>query len=201
MIFSTQSFAQSDDVKATAGSIEQTAAPNNRLDVNETARMTGKLCAILHKAEISENISITELFDEVLFKHSGIDPDSQNARLRLANFWNENSARIICPTSAGLYQTQHIFKRAIQLNLHKDALFDYFLSNPVEFPIDANVVEIYPNGKSSTLLDFIDAVLSSPNVVEKYNVGQIKRLKRIIEVRFDGKRSNELSAHESEKNL
>ena len=71
-------------------------------------------------------------------------------------------------------------------------LRDYLFSDPENFPIDPNIVSVNQYGQEETLLDYIDRVLSSHDVVRKYNTDSIREVRDIIENEFGGKRAREL---------
>jgi len=96
-------------------------------------------------------------------------------------------------SSGGTYVSQHFFKRAIRLNLHKAALLDYFLEDASKFPINVNALEVYPDGTKATVLDFLNNILASPSLSAGYNVGQLRRLKHVLVRKYDAKTASDLS--------
>ncbi|MWV29200.1 hypothetical protein [Aurantiacibacter rhizosphaerae] len=154
--------------------------------------MSAELCLILTKESSLDKYSAAENLEETLLRFSSISRISPNYKLQLANFWNKHSESIICEANSGLFPRQHLFKRAIQMNVQDKVLVDYFLSDENKFPINMNVIEVLNDGEKSTILDYIDKVIAEPDANQIYNIGQVIGIKNIIEKLYNGKRAKEL---------
>ena len=85
---------------------------------------------------------------------------------------------------------QHLSKRIIDMRLHKDVYYKYLLRDK---EIDINGIDIV-NGRKETILDYIDGILSDPDAEDKYNVKEIKGLRRMFVKRFGAKSAEELDS-------
>lgn len=83
-------------------------------------------------------------------------------------------------------------KRVVSLGMYETILYDFFLYDEEEYPINVNTVEILPNGEKETLLDYINKILADPEVDKKYDVKEIKQLKRVIVKDYNAKTAAEL---------
>lgn len=171
------------------------------LTQQQADNVKNRACTALHQGRTMENYSLPKTIEKIIFVHWGIIGITPEDKKRLAQTWNFYAPMFVCPPSSGIYPTQHLYKRAIELNVHQGFLHGWLLANPEELPIDINVVEIALDGTGSTLLDYIDMLLALPDVKKKYNVGQLIRLRRIVESRFNGKRVHEMGPCERERRL
>ncbi|GHB05093.1 hypothetical protein GCM10009069_29510 [Algimonas arctica] len=171
------------------------------LSEQERDNMRNRICLALNVARTDEQMSLSDTIDTLISEHGEFDETAQNHDLKKANFWNAYSPSMSCPPTAGLYPQQHVFKRAILMAVYSEALNQYFLADSKKFPIDMNVIEVEADGTPTTVLDFIDYILAREEAREAFNVGQIIRLRRTIEVRFDGKRAIDMDRQELEKRL
>jgi len=172
--------------------IGDTVQSPNYLTQRSIDSMKMKICMAMNQGKSDASISIPKKINSIIIAFSGLDPQSEDINEKIAKVWNRYSDQMICPTINGVYPTQHIYKRAIELKVEKGALVDYFLKDAGNFPINMNAVENKPDGTQETVLDYLDRILANPNVQNKYNAGQLIRVKKIIERRFDGKRAREL---------
>ena len=124
----------------------------------------------------------------------GISKEDPKYKEKLTKFWNENADKFICHEEGTTERTrnpQHFLKRIVDLGMHKSVLNGFLLSNPYKLPINVNTVEIY-NGKEETLLDYLDAIISNPDNEEKYNIPEIKSLRRLLLMGYNAKTAAEL---------
>lgn len=190
--------AQNDMLEANANPPDSLAYVAQEISVYDFNTMRLRMCLIASAFTNDEEYDFAEAFDSVLLEYSGIDPNDADRQLKLAIFWNRYVPGMICPVTANLFESQHIYKRIVVLGVHRRIFAEYFLRDPNEFPVEVNSVEIDRNGNYATLLDYIHKILDTPRIRSIYNAGQLMRLKRLIEVRFDGKRVQEMSAEELE---
>lgn len=174
-----------------------TAIPNSRLSDQEITTLSNELCTVLARMPTaSSNFVGAKEIEKRLLRYFKVDVTAPDYRLEIAKHWNYYSNRMICPATNGTYPTQHIYKRALAMNYHTPILDEYFFADEVTFPIDPNVVEVLEDGSYSTVLDYIDAMLSRPDASTTYNIGQVAGLGEIIVDFFGGKRVREMSADE-----
>jgi len=165
-----------------------------KLSNQEISQMASQLCSTLHNTRVSKtSADLGENLEAVLVKFSKISDDDIYLDEKISTFWNAYSENMICRSSGGTYVSQHFFKRAIRLNLHKAALLDYFLEDASKFPINVNALEVYPDGTKATVLDFLNNILASPSLSAGYNVGQLRRLKHVLVRKYDAKTASDLS--------
>lgn len=162
------------------------------LTENTVQTLANELCSVIQNARVISNYSVADNVEARLVRYGNIDKNSKDYKLQIAEFWNKYSDRMICSADNGRYPRQHVFKRAIEMNIQQEFFMDYFLTDEVKFPINVNAVEIYDNGTRSTVLDYIDAVLAREDARERYNVGQIVGIKKVFEQLYGGKRAREL---------
>ncbi|GHB05115.1 hypothetical protein GCM10009069_29540 [Algimonas arctica] len=160
-----------------------------------------RMCLATHFLRNEEAYDINEALESILFEYSDIDPDGVDSQMKLVEFWNHYVPGMICPSTSNLFDQKHLYKRIIDLGVHRRVLPGYFLRDNIEFPVDINVVEIGKDGKPTTVLDYLDELLTTPELRRLYNAGQLTRLRRLIVMRFDGKRVHEMSPQELEERL
>ena len=130
--------------------------------------------------------------ENYILKHLGISRKTKGYKLLVANFWNANSQDLICRTSTGgLRNPQHFMKRVVEMNMQNEALYDFILYDPEEYPITVNHIEIY-NGKKETILDYIENILTTPGNDKKYNFQELQSLKRILIDEYGAKLATQL---------
>lgn len=196
----TSSLAQAQSLTSDLGSLSEDGnAPVTALMDNDVGRMAGELCRTLAVQRVSDNFLASEELQKKLLFYSKIDNDAQDAKVKLAKFFNYYSPRMMCPASNGMYPPQHVFQRALALNIQAE-VFKFFLQHPEEFPIDVNVIT-YAGSKPLTLLDYIDDMLAIPNSERRFNLGQVRGVKRVVTDYFGGKRVAEMSDEEIEARL
>jgi len=159
---------------------------------SEVSTVRSRICSSIYEFRTVEGASFQNNMKRIAAQELGIDLRTLQGKKQFADYWNANNDQMICKSIAGIYPAQHVFKRAIQMKVDKPILREFFLTNPNDFPINVNAVETLANGEKETLLDYVDKVLRHPEVDNIFNKGQIIRLKRILELRFDGKRAHEL---------
>ncbi|SDS51188.1 hypothetical protein [Winogradskyella sediminis] len=123
-----------------------------------------------------------------------ITKEDPNYKEKLTKWWNENNHRFICHeegTTEDTRNPQHFLKRIVDLGMHKTVLYNFLLSDPENYAIDVNTIEIY-NGKEETILDYIDNALSEPSASSKYNVKEIKSLRGWLVMGYNAKTAEEL---------
>lgn len=171
------------------------------LTAKEFNGMRLRICQAMSFSTNDMSYDVKDASESILFRYSGIDPNGVDSQKKLVEFWNHYVPGVICPSSANLFDSKHLYKRAIDLGVHQPWLPGYFLRDNVEFPVDINVVEIGKDGKPTTVLDYLDEILTTPELRRIYNTGKLTRLRRLIVVRFDGKRVHEMSPQELEERL
>ncbi|GHB05101.1 hypothetical protein GCM10009069_29520 [Algimonas arctica] len=160
-----------------------------------------RVCTALHQSGNTENFSISETVEGIIFFYMGIKGDTPGNRKLLAESWNFYAPMFVCQATSGIYPTQHVYKRAIELSVYDEFIVDWLLSDPEGFLIDISVVEIALDGTGSTLLDYIDMIQARSDAKEIYDLGQLIRLRRIVESRFNGKRLHEMGPCERERRM
>lgn len=190
--------AQGEILEANADPLASLSYVPREISSSDLNSIRLRMCLIASAFRNDEDYDFGEAFDSILLEYSDIDPNDPDRQFKLAIFWNRYLPGMICPTTANLYESKHIYKRIIDLGVHKRIFGEYFLRDPNEFPVDVNSVEIDRNGNYATLLDYIYEILENPELRRLYNAGQLMRLRRLIEVRFDGKRVQNMSAEELE---
>jgi hypothetical protein len=171
------------------------------LTVEEFYPMMLRICHVMSFYRNDESYDIKKASESILFEYSDIDPDGVDSQRKLVEFWNHYVLGMICPSASNLFDQKHLYKRIIELGVHRGALTKYFLRDNIEFPVDMNAVEIGKDGKPTTILDYLDEILTTPELRRIYNAGRLMRLRRLIVVRFDGKRADEMSAQELERRV
>lgn len=171
----TQSFAESVELK--------------KIEIDQ---LRVQLCNSLMQGLNDSEYSIPENFESRLLSYGRISKNERFYKLKVAEFWNSHNDEMICPPRSGLYPDQHLYKRAFEPGVEKELFLNYLLVNRSEFPIDVNAVEILPNGKRSTVLDYIEAVLARPDQDEYFNIGQVRGIRSILIKDFGAKLAEEL---------
>ena len=155
-------------------------------------RISADVCSSIQEFRSFEGSSFQDNMKRIAIQELQADLNTPQGKIQFADFWNANNDKMVCTSLAGIYPAEHVFKRAIQMRVDKPILREFFLASPTDFPINVNAVETLETGEKETVLDFVDKVLNLPDVDDMYDKGKIIRLKRILELRFDGKRAHEL---------
>lgn len=163
------------------------------LSDRQVSSLASELCMAIANAHVSSDFELPKKLEASLLKFSKINASTPDYRLKIARFWNHYSPNMICSADSGLFPTQHLFKRALAMDMQKMVLENYFFADEIAFPIDVNTIEIESDGSAETALDYIDLILSSPKAAEKYNVGQVAGIRDILVDLYGGKRANEMS--------
>ena len=119
---------------------------------------------------------------------------NKNYKQKFTELYNKYSDKFICtdkPTEKSR-NPEHFLKRVVCLSMYESIFYDFLLSDPEEYPIDVNTVEIV-NGKPETLIDYIDNIITNPEISKNYDVGQIKDLKSWLVEEYGAKKANELN--------
>ncbi|GHB05108.1 hypothetical protein GCM10009069_29530 [Algimonas arctica] len=170
---------------------------NFDLSDQEITALSNELCMVLARMPTaSSNFVGAKEIEKRLLRYFKVDVTAPDYKLKIAQHWNYYSTSMICGATNGTYPTQHIYKRALAMNFHTPILDEYFFADEIAFPIDPNTIEIQGDGSYSTVLDYIDAMLSRPDASTTYNIGQVAGLGEIIVDFFGGKRVSEMSAQE-----
>jgi len=120
--------------------------------------------------------------------------EDPNYKEKLTKFWDENNEKCICHDEGSTERTrnpQHFLKRIVDLGMYNSVFYHWLLSDPEEYPVDVNAVEIY-NGKEETLLDYIDYILNKPNANSEYNLKEIQSLRDWLVMGYNAKTAAEL---------
>jgi len=119
----------------------------------------------------------------------------------MARYLNNNMHLLICEHVDGAYATDHIFIRSLIMKLQKPVLFDFFLKDSENFPVDFNITQIDCAGKRTTLLGYINEILADPERIKFYNRGQILRLRATVKRRMStiGEPQGEQSPQRTDK--
>lgn len=165
--------------------IRNLASVSEHAQEQSIRNLTHELCLELASTVTQGYDNLSTNIESKILKYSGISKDDPAYKLRLASFWNDNSSKIVCPASIGLYPRQHFFDRALEMNIQKFVLENYFFEDESVFPIDANILHDHPNGSKYTTLDYIDSMIARPDASEHYNIGQVRGLRSIL-VEFYG---------------
>ena len=132
-----------------------------------------------------------DIFENNILDYLEISKDTPNYRKHITKFWNKNFSNLVCTwADFGMTAPQHLSKRIIDMRLHKDVYYKYLLRDK---EIDINGIDIV-NGRKETILDYIDGILSDPDAEDKYNVKEIKGLRRMFVKRFGAKSAEELDS-------
>ena len=177
---------------------------NRELSEDRIASLAGEICVILQSIRSSRNsVSSVDALDRKLRDYGGVLAQNRGedlTRTELAHFFNSVSHRMFCRASSGLYPTQHVFKRAVALNIQVEVLEGYFFADEERFPVNPNIVDFSGRRTSgsggTTILDYIDSVLSSPNASTSFNTGQIRGLREILIDLYDAKTVADLPPEE-----
>ena len=135
-----------------------------------------------------------EIIEKRFLKMFGIDKNDPNYKKLVAAVYNKYAACFICrdkPTSKTRNPEQFL-KRVVSLGMYETILYDFFLYDEEEYPINVNTIEILPNGEKETLLDYINKILADPEVDKKYDVKEILDLKGLIIEDFGAKKASDL---------
>jgi len=159
---------------------------------SKVSTVRSRICSSIYEFRTVEGASFQDNMKRIAAQKLGIDLSTLQGKKQFADFWNANNDQMICKSIAGIYPEEHVFRRAIQMRVDKPILREFFLASPNDFPINVNVVVTLANGEKETVLDFLDRILSSPDVDDMYDKGQLIRLQRILELRSEGKRAHEL---------
>ncbi|MEH6537832.1 MAG: hypothetical protein V7719_15630 [Psychroserpens sp.] len=152
------------------------------------------MCSAALAFRIADASKAGQGVEGLILNFLGTSKEDPNHKEIFTAFWNENSYRFICHEEGTTKYTrtpQHFMKRIVDLGMYKSVGYDFLLSDEDEYPIDVNTIEIY-NGKEETLLDYIDAILKDHKVESKYNVKEIKDLRDVIILDYNGKKASEL---------
>ncbi|MBL4852913.1 MAG: hypothetical protein JKY25_01585 [Robiginitomaculum sp.] len=172
-------------------------AATSQMNDNLVKNMAIELCTLLNHTQTTVvDYPVTEALERNLLRFMKVSKDDPNYILKIAAFWNHYADRVICPAASGFYPKQHIYRRALDMNIHKVVLKDYFFRDPVAFPIEVNTIEVLPNGRSTTLLDYIDAALASDEAEDRYNIDVVEELTDYLVDKFGAKRFSELDPAE-----
>ena len=194
----TSAQAQGKILEASADPLDSLSYVPREISSSDLNSIRLRICLVASAVTNDGEYDFGEAFDSILLEYSDIDPNDADRQFKLAIFWNRYLPGMICPSAANLFESKHIYKRIVDLNLHRPVLVLFFLRYPNEFPVDVNSVKIDRNGNYVTLLDYLYEILETPKFRRIYNAGQLIRLRRIIETRFDGKRVQDMSAEELE---
>lgn len=161
--------------------------------------LASEICTVIQNASVTNNYSVADNLEARLIRYGDIDPNSSTKLREMAVFWNKYVHHMVCRADNGQYPTQHVYKRAIEMNIQQEFFMDFFLADEVAAPFDMNPIEILSDGRVITLLDFIDGALTSENAEDRYNIGQIIGIKKLIIGLYNAKRSSEFSDVELEE--
>lgn len=154
--------------------------------------MVKHVCGMLSEAARSDVRTIARDIEDAVLAHNGWDRSTVNYRLKFSQFFNENSTKFICSNDSHLYSTQHLFQRAINLRAYTPFLMNFLLADENEYPIDVNVITTNFKGEQESLLDFVDAILSSFNADLNFNVEEIKELREVLIIHYNAKHASEI---------
>lgn len=182
----------------TAGETAVTSNSDIELTNRQISLMRNSLCmSLIHRLDNEKNgVTIAGNIEMSILRDTNIDPNSDDLKLEISRVWSKYSHLMICPSTGGIHPKQHVFKRAIAVDAHQDALAGYFFADADGFPIDPNVVEIGADGEPYNLVDYINAMLARPDAPKRYNVGEIVRLRRLLQTRFGAKPVSEMTPEE-----
>lgn len=171
------------------------------LTLQQVENVRDRACTALHQSGNTENFSLTSVMNGIIFFHMGIEVKTPEDRILAARTWNFYAPRFVCSATSGIYPTQHLYKRAIELAVYDEFLIDWLLADPTGFPIDMSVVEIAPDGTGSTFVGYLDRIIADPKSKNAYDLGELIRLRRLVEIRFKGKRLEEMGSCERERRM
>jgi len=180
---------------AKANGNDQSKFTIEKLTQRDTEALRGELCMILTRAAVSDGYDAAGRIEGRLLKYSGVSTSAAGYRKELAEFWNANNSQFFCEGNNGTYPLQHFYKRVFAMNLQLAVIEDYFAMDEVSFPIDFNAIEISANGERSTLIDYLDSIISTNNTV-KFNLGVVIGIREIIVDLYGAKAVSDLSVAE-----
>lgn len=160
--------------------------------------LIARMCSVMHLGRNTDSISVTDGLYDALLTYSGVEESDPHAKAKASAVFNRYSSFFVCSATGGLYPTQHLFKRAYELNIQQEVMIDFFMREFLEYPIDFNAVETDYDGTQTTLLDYINKQLALPNSDEIINIGEIIRHRRLLELRFGAKSVSEMTPEELE---
>ncbi len=169
------------------------------LTQSELELLAARLCLILHNGRNNDTYSISNNLRSTLIKTANIQGSTKADMQKLAVWINKYSSGFICKSSSGLYARQHLFRRAVELSVHKETFQGFFAKDFDNFPIDFNVLEINGEGEFSNIIDYLNEIMAREDYRDKYNFGEIDRMYRILKVRFNTKGFNDLTGPEKVK--
>ena len=172
------------------------------IDEEIAFKYTQELCSVMLRSEINNKINVPARFEEITMSYSETSPVGPKKLEKMANYVNKHMHLIVCRAVDGAYGSpEHIFIRTLKQNLHKPVLFDFFLQDSENFPVDFNITQIDCAGKRTTLLGYINEILADPERIKFYNRGQILRLRATVKRRMStiGEPQGEQSPQRTDK--
>lgn len=164
-----------------------------KLTDTEVSGVASELCTALQFTQDVQGYDHSRHLNRILAKSAGVDLGGPGFEIKLASFFNYHTNKMICTPSNGIYPRQHIFKRAIEMNVETEILSDYFFRDPTAFPINPNALELLSNGKRSTVLDYIKLALALADADSRYDVELVSELQKYLVETFGAKTSESLS--------
>jgi len=153
------------------------------------------ICAEATSLSRGDSISKAgEIIEAMFIKMFGIDKNDPNYKQLVAAVYNKYAACLICRDKPNFRtrNPEQFLKRVVSLGMYESILYDFFLYDEDEYPIDVNTIEILPNGEKETLLDYINKILADPEVDKKYDVKEILDLRTWIIEYYGAKKASEL---------
>ena len=149
-------------------------------ELEEFARV---ICSSATRLSRSDSISEAGNQIQLLFiLEFGIDKNDPNYKKLVAAVYNKYADCFICrdkPTSK-TRNPEQFMKRVVSLGMYETILYDFFLYDEEEYPINVNTVEILP-GCYAMLYKIVENDLK-----------EIKQLKRVIVKDYNAKTAAEL---------
>jgi hypothetical protein len=153
--------------------------------------LSNTICKRLSRYQAQGHSTPQEILESNILSYLNISKDTPNYRKKITSFWNKNFSNLVCTwADFGMTAPQHLSKRIIDMDLHKQVYYKYLLRDK---EIDINGIDIV-DGRKETILDYIDGILADPEAGDKYNVKEIKKLKRMFVKHFDAKNARDLDA-------
>ena len=152
------------------------------------------ICAEATSLSRGDSISKAgEIIEAMFIKMFGIDKNDPNYKQLVAAVYNKYADCFICRDKPTKFtrNPEQFMKRVVSLGMYESILDDFLLYDNEEYPINVNTIEIV-NGEPETFLDYLNKILADPKVDKKYDVKEIKSLRRYVIEDYNAKTAAEL---------
>ena len=129
-------------------------------------------------------------FDQAILKRLKFDINHPDRKKIVGKFLNDNHDILICERnmSGDLRESESLIKRGIGRGEY--GLINNLMFFEEDYNYNLNHYEIV-NGKKETILDYIEKILNSPDLLSKYDADGLKVLHNDL-IEYEAKRGSEL---------